>query len=711
MKPYMPSDVVDPRTDPDFVPTPSPHRTAEIIAELRSNASIGDLPTHDRTFPATAPTFQISHTLDSEPDLPGVIICHEKVVLGVLSRDRMLEQLSRPFGLELYLKRPVQLLLESVRLETLILPATTSIEQAASAALGRVITSVYDPVVVAFPDGRYGLLDIHALLLAQSRMLSLANIKVHEQMQRAEDANASKSVFLANMSHEIRTPLTAILGFAEELLVPELPEQERINAARTIVRNGGHLLQLINDILDLSKIEAGRMEIERLPFAPVELCTDVVSILRVKADAKGLPLTLRFADRMPVQITGDPTRLRQILTNLLGNAIKFTTTGRVELAVSIEDAESDRPLLRCDVTDTGLGMTEQQMSRLFQPFTQADSSMARRFGGTGLGLTISRRLARLLGGDISVNSRPGTGSCFTVRVETGPLHGIESLVGPTEALAAVADDGDLRESDQLQLRILLAEDGPDNQILIGRWLRRLGAEVVIAENGSEAVTRAQESRQTGSGFDVILMDMQMPIMDGFTAARKLRSLGWTGPIIALTANAMTGDRDRCLSAGCSDYSAKPINRRDLLSKLRSSVATGEHRVAVDSPAVETSVVLPTTPTAALPPFDHVTALDRVGGDTELLIEIMDLSRNICPGWMEELAESLAAGDIVTARRLAHSLKGTAFNLAAMPLVQAAEEIETACRDDRLADARELLPGCRGCLSMLLKALPATSTHG
>ncbi|NQU20955.1 MAG: response regulator, partial [Candidatus Nealsonbacteria bacterium] len=398
--------------------------------------------------------------------------------------------------------------------------------------------------------------------------LESANVALEKSNQTAEAATRAKSEFLANMSHEIRTPMTAILGFSDVLL-GNLEREENISAATTIKRNGEYLLGLINDILDLSKIEAGKLEVERINCSPGKVVSDVASLMRVRAEAKGLPLEIEYVGGIPETILSDFTRIRQILINLVGNAIKFTETGRIRLVTRLVRSTARPPCLQCDVIDTGIGMTRKQASKLFQPFTQADSSTTREFGGTGLGLTISKRLAEMLGGDITISSTAGQGSTFSVTVETGPLDDVSMLEDVTEAVAEGKQETTAAVAPTIELdyRILLAEDGPDNQRLISFVLKKAGADVTLAANGLIAHAKALVAREAGEPFDVILMDMQMPVMDGYTATRKLREADYTGPIIALTANAMAGDDDKCGEAGCDAYATKPIDRATLFDTI------------------------------------------------------------------------------------------------------------------------------------------------
>ncbi len=417
-------------------------------------------------------------------------------------------------------------------------------------------------------------------LRAQQVELIAANQALEDATAAARAANQAKSEFLANMSHEIRTPMTAILGFAELLLsrVAEGEESDEFSeAVATIQRQGENLLGIINNILDLSKIEAGRMTVERVPSSPCELVSEVASLMRVRADTKGLAFCVDYAGPVPETVETDPTRLRQILINLIGNAIKFTDTGSVRLVVHVAGAESASPLLQFDVVDTGIGMTADQAARLFEPFTQADSSTTRQFGGTGLGLAISQRLARLLGGDVQVvDTAPHAGARIRASVATGPLTRVKMLAAP-EALAVTTKAEPVAESASvtdlaLRCRVLLAEDGPDNQRLIAHVLEKASAEVTVVENGAMAVSAAIGARDRGMPFDVVLMDMQMPVLDGYDATRRLRGRGYRGLIIALTAHAMVQDRQRCLDCGCDEYLSKPVNRKTLLETIRRQLA-------------------------------------------------------------------------------------------------------------------------------------------
>lgn len=401
--------------------------------------------------------------------------------------------------------------------------------------------------------------------------------RVLERTIQAEAANRAKTEFLANMSHELRSPMTAILGYTDILLTepetPRTPTEEM--HLETIRRNGEHLLAVINDILDLSKIEAGKMVVQRAPCSPIKLVSDVVNLMKVRADEKGLPIQVIVKTEIPTSIQSDMVRLRQILMNLLGNAVKFTESGSIQVILSCPNMAADNPQLHVEVRDTGIGMSQDQVQRLFQPFVQVDSSTTRRFTGTGLGLTISHRMAQLLEGRIEVESMLGRGSNFRLILSAlpGPLPPAEPIRQAAEPAKSASSNASIPPNLLQGMKILLAEDGIDNQRLVGSLLKKAGADVALVENGQEMVTATLEAAALGTPFDFVITDMQMPVMDGYQAVERLRSEGYTGQIIALTAHAMAGDRERCLAIGCNDYASKPINKQDLFASiLRNSSA-------------------------------------------------------------------------------------------------------------------------------------------
>ena len=412
--------------------------------------------------------------------------------------------------------------------------------------------------------------EAEAQLTEYSRALEESNHSLQNVSEKARAATRAKTEFLANMSHEIRTPMTAILGYAD-ILSERIADPEDREALGIIREHGRYLLQIINDILDLSTIEAGRLELSFRRVSIFQLLHHVQELMRVRAHEKGLSLTVEYPDLMPAVVRTDPVRLRQILINLLSNAIKFTERGGVRIRADYHHHPS-LPVLEIEIRDTGVGMSEAKLAALFEPFTQVDGTAQRRFGGTGLGLSISRRLAEMLGGTISVESQEGKGSTFRIVVATGLMDDLR-MISAEEGMAFLkAPEEPLMGPERLNLRILLAEDNRTNQRLVRHVLEKLGAWVGVAENGREAVDTALAARERGEAYDIILMDIQMPGMDGHAAARELRRRGYEGAIIALTAHAMERDRDAALEAGCDDHCTKPIDRHQLVAAILNQLA-------------------------------------------------------------------------------------------------------------------------------------------
>lgn len=395
-------------------------------------------------------------------------------------------------------------------------------------------------------------------------------LRIADELSRAkaaaESASQAKSDFLANMSHEIRTPMAAILGYVD-ILLRQVSEPDDVECLRVIQRNGVHLLEIINDILDLSKIEAGRLQLETVPVALEVVLGEVMSLMNARAVEKNLRFSLDFEGAVPRTIASDPTRLRQVLMNLLGNAIKFTEEGSVALSVRMRQEQ----LLEISVSDTGIGISEEQLGQLFQPFTQADTSVTRRFGGTGLGLVISQKLIEMLGGTIEVSSQPGKGSVFRFTVATGELGGTERVQeGPMELRPSMAEASAGSLPDLSGLRVLVVDDRRDIRYLVQSYLEEAGATVDTGGDGQAALDHLEQAIP-----DILVLDMQMPRLDGYSTARELRKRGCKVPILALTASAMKYDRDLCLQAGCDSYLSKPVQRAALLRQVDLLVRRGK----------------------------------------------------------------------------------------------------------------------------------------
>ncbi|HEY4330087.1 MAG TPA: ATP-binding protein [Phycisphaerae bacterium] len=510
--------------------------------------------------------------------------------------------------------------------------------------------------------------------LAQRRQL-MEELK--EARRAAEEANESKSQFLANMSHEIRTPMSAIIGYADLILEPNQNVSDRLDYVNTIRRNGEHLLTIINDVLDISKIEANKFVMVRADCCPCQILSDVASLMRVRAVEKLIRLDVKNEGVVPAKVNTDAARLRQILINLVGNAIKFTDEGWVRLIMRLEEKEGEKGMLRFDIIDTGIGMTQEQVKQLFQPFVQVDGSPTRRFGGTGLGLTISKRMAEMLGGSIEVDSSPGRGSTFTLRVDPGPMAGVQRLKNCREALAGASLNLPRdHEAIRLRARILLVDDGPDNRRLLSVYLREAGATVALAENGRIGCDEALAAEANGEPFDVVLMDMQMPEMDGYGAAARLRAKGYTRPIIALTANAMAEDREKCMKAGCSDYLSKPVRKHDLLIMV-AAYAGCLPKETVDEESTDKKGGEGSRPKREV---------IRSEMTDETLRGYLDIYIKELPTRVRDMEGCLAHNDLQRLSNEVHKLKGTGGLYGLMPITDAAGRVEKLLGQEVEAEA-------------------------
>ena len=531
----------------------------------------------------------------------------------------------------------------------------------------------YAGVLVSFDD----------ITELEEKEVELINSKLE-----AEEANKAKSSFLANMSHEIRTPMNAILGFTEVLKRGYVKnETESLRYLNTIHSSGKNLLELINDILDLSKVESGRLEVEKLKVEPYSIIYEVLQMLTVKANEKGIGLDFRAVGALPKEIETDPGRLRQIAFNLIGNSIKFTDTGSVTVTCRFKE-KSSGPQLMIDITDTGIGMSEEALKNIFNPFVQADSTVTRRFGGTGLGLAISRKFSQALGGDIRVKSEIGKGSTFRVYLTTGALDGVAFL--QPEEVNKLQQEIVTEQSCRWQFphaRVLVVDDGEENRELVKLLLEEAGLSVDEAENGQVGVEKA-----TAGGFDAILMDVQMPVMDGFTAAGILRKKGFKSPIIALTANAMKGFEAQCLEAGYSGYLSKPINidqfmelMAQLLSGRKAKKDAGSNRASEISQNVQP---------------EKMPAVDSGPIASGLPVHIKKF-RNIIVRFVNRLDQQLAAlekaearGDLKAVAELAHWLKGAGGTVGFDVFTEPAARLEIHAKKGNAEQLKPLIANLR-----------------
>ena len=503
--------------------------------------------------------------------------------------------------------------------------------------------------------------------------------------QEAFVADQAKSEFLANMSHEIRTPMNAIIGFGDLLAEQDLTDEQRHQVG--IIRDSAaNLLKLINDILDFSKIEAGKLDVEIIDCSLAQLFAGIESLLRPGAIEKGLEFEVRQCGSLPGQIRTDPVRLRQCLINLVNNAIKFTKVGHVHISVSLQETEG-KSSVRFDVEDTGIGIAAEKQNSIFEAFSQADSSINRKFGGTGLGLAITKQLTRLLGGELMVSSKEGEGSVFSITIPTGVDVKSEQLLEKDELLNQLKQREKAPLREKFSGRILVAEDSPTNQMLIRLLLEQLGLDVTIAEDGQAAVDKA-----VSESFDLIFMDIQMPKMNGYEATRALRAKEMKLPIVALTAHAMRGDRDRCISAGCDDYLTKPINRKVLLKTLGKYLPSEDRIMSIDSDSnarksnanepgrTNSNEAAPENASCEQNAGERETVLDwaeamKICGDEDVVRKLAVIILDDGPRSIELIAEAIKGDNAEDVRLYAHRLKGAALSFSAKDLAEKAYDLE------------------------------------
>jgi len=500
----------------------------------------------------------------------------------------------------------------------------------------------------------------------KNQELMMKNSELERLTAMALEATHTKSAFLATMSHEIRTPLTAIIGFAEINLEHTVSDESRERYTRSIVRNGKHLLQIINDILDISKIEANRIDFEKKPFSLFRVLNEVKQIIYPQIKDKGLELIIDYDYPLPEKIIGDQLRLKQLLLNICINAIKFTETGRISIKTRC-DFEAQKTIF--EIIDTGIGMTEEQVKTIFDVFTQADSSITRKYGGTGLGLALAKQFAVGMGGAIAVDSLINVGSRFSISIDTGDISEVPRVESPPALKKP--DNSQQRDAQlikQVKGKILLAEDNTDNQQLFSIMLGKTGVEVTIASNGAQAIEKAM-----AEDFDLIFMDMQMPVIDGLEATRALRRKGCSVPIVALTANAMKQDKEACFNAGCDDYISKPVN------KLSFYYTVYKYMEATDFPQSDQLAI----------------------EDDPDIINLKNKFIESLPARLNEIESAFKLKSYDQVKNDVHKLKGLGGSFGCPELTEVSSKIEASLRQEDYTMASELLSNLNETVSQIL----------
>ncbi len=568
------------------------------------------------------------------------------------------------------------------------------------------------------PEGSDDVGQLGVAFNTMSRVISERVTELTTAKEAAEAANRAKSEFLANMSHEIRTPMNGIIGMTDLALDTNL-NHVQINYLRSVKTSADNLLSIINNVLDFSIIEEGRLNLDKSDFHLRGMVGQTLRLLSTRAIEKGLEIVFRVEQNVPDALIGDPVRLRQVLINLVGNAVKFSVKGEISIVISLVEQSKEGALVRFDVSDSGIGIPLEQQERIFDAFEQLDASTTKQFGGTGLGLSISKRLVALMGGAISLTSTPGQGSCFSFTALFG-LQDISSIVTPTaENLAGVSAlivDDNAWENHSRSV-ILVVDDVEINRELLRVTLEKHGHRIIMAENGREAVDRF-----TQEGFDIIFMDMQMPILDGYGAVREIRDIEQTRnmartPIVAITAYAMQGDREKCLAAGMDAYLAKPTSAADIVTMVNQLLPgrvpdnSHENEVVEPTPVSTKLEICSETHEESLPVFNRAELLERVGGREELLGKFIEMFTRNVSSYIEALMSAAERGDGEELRIQAHTIKGAAGNISARRLRETAFSIEINAREGRLDDATALIPKLKEDMLAFERAVAGSTTDG
>ena len=568
------------------------------------------------------------------------------------------------------------------------------------------------------PEGSDDVGQLGVAFNTMSRVISERVTELTTAKEAAEAASRAKSEFLANMSHEIRTPMNGIIGMTDLALDTNL-NHVQINYLRSVKTSADNLLSIINNVLDFSIIEEGRLNLDKSNFHLRGMVGQTLRLLSTRAIEKGLEIVFRVEQNVPDALIGDPVRLRQVLINLVGNAVKFSVKGEISIVISLVEQSKEGALVRFDVSDSGIGIPLEQQERIFDAFEQLDASTTKQFGGTGLGLSISKRLVALMGGAISLTSTPGQGSCFSFTALFG-LQDISSIVTPTaENLAGVSAlivDDNAWENHSRSV-ILVVDDVEINRELLRVTLEKHGHRIIMAENGREAVDRF-----TQEGFDIIFMDMQMPILDGYGAVREIRDIEQTRnmartPIVAITAYAMQGDREKCLAAGMDAYLAKPTSAADIVTMVNQLLPgrvpdnSHENEVVEPTPVSTKLEICSETHEESLPVFNRAELLERVGGREELLGKFIEMFTRNVSSYIEALMSAAERGDGEELRIQAHTIKGAAGNISARRLRETAFSIEINAREGRLDDATALIPKLKEDMLAFERAVAGSTTDG